>query len=512
MDAETKTADAAADKPNPHASEGLKIIALARQWWRRNMVKAVDQLDAIRRTKEECGMDGRYIFMTAMSAGIAVLGLILSSPAVVIGAMLLSPLMGPIIGAGFALAIWDTKWLRESGRTLFWGVIAAIALSALISWMSPIQTITSEIAGRTRPSLLDLAVALFSGLAGSYAMIKGRHGTIVGVAIAVALMPPLAVVGFGLATVNWTVFGGALMLFITNLVTIAATSAVMARLYGFRTTLSKKRGALQSVIIAGALILLAIPLYYSLGQIAYEARATRAANQVLTAQFDSRARFESIQVDTDSDPVSITAAVFTPDYRRDAASDAEQLLAAQLGRPVAVQIEQFRVPVNSAAAETAELNAARNRQQAEAAQRSVEMLTDKLALVAGVEQDAVIVDRDKRLALVRATPIEGASLAAYRVFETRIGRTAPDWTVELVPPARPLPNVAFDAEGNADENAIAIIAWAGQRVRAPILLSGTADNIETVREALAAAGFTSVRANETRGTGVTAAWVAPDAI
>ena len=84
--------------------------------------------------------------------------------------------------------------------------------------ISPIQTVTEEIAARTQPNLFDLLVALFSALAGSYAVIRGREGTIVGVAIATALMPPLAVVGFGLATLNWTVFGGALGLFIPNLV------------------------------------------------------------------------------------------------------------------------------------------------------------------------------------------------------------------------------------------------------------------------------------------------------
>src|SRR3546814_10449905 len=100
--------------------------------------------------------------MTAMSGGIAILGLLLSSPAVVIGAMLLSPLMGPIMGLGFALAIGDYRWLKESARSLAWGTLMAVALCALIVFLSPIQTVTSEIAARTRPNLFDLLVALFS--------------------------------------------------------------------------------------------------------------------------------------------------------------------------------------------------------------------------------------------------------------------------------------------------------------------------------------------------------------
>ena len=114
--------------------------------------------------------------------------------------------------------------------TLAWGTLMAIVLCALVVFFSPLQEITSEIAARTRPNLFDLGVAVFSALAGAYAMIRGREGTIVGVAIATALMPPLAVVGFGLATANWLVFSGALLLYITNLMAIARIDGSPLRL------------------------------------------------------------------------------------------------------------------------------------------------------------------------------------------------------------------------------------------------------------------------------------------
>ncbi|MCM8557745.1 DUF389 domain-containing protein [Sphingomicrobium sediminis] len=490
--------------------ERVRMLALARQWWRRNIVKPVDQMAAIRRTKEECSLNGRYIFMTSMSAGIAVLGLILSSPAVVIGAMLLSPLMGPIIGAGFALAIWDVKWMRESSKTLFAGVLAAILLSAFITWMSPIQTVTSEIAARTRPNLLDLAVALFSALAGAYAMIKGRAGTIVGVAIAVALMPPLSVVGFGLATWNWSVFGGALMLFITNLVTIAAAAAAMARLYGFRTALSKKRGAIQSVIIVAALAILAVPLTISLSNIAFETRATRAINQALAREFDSRARFETPSIDWEATPLAIRSVVFTPDVEVEAERRAEAALTDSLGRPVDVEIEQFQVAVGEDAAEAA-LSAARSRAQAEATQRQIDMLIEKLALVAGVDEGDVIIDREKRRALVRARPIDGASLRAYRELEDRIAADATGWGVEIAPPARPLPPISIDEEGALDLDAVDLIAWAAKRTGNRITLQGPAEPLEAARAALAIRGVTvGLDADEDRDD-IAASWSAPDA-
>ncbi|MEM6267331.1 MAG: TIGR00341 family protein, partial [Pseudomonadota bacterium] len=230
------------------------------RWWRQEIIGGVDQAEVIEKRRAECALSERYLFMTAMSAGIAVLGLLLSSPAVVIGAMLLSPLMDPIMGLGFALAIGDYNWLKQSTRSLLWGSLLAIGLTAALVYLSPIQTITPEIAARTRPNLFDLFVALFSALAGAYAMIRGREGTIVGVAIATALMPPLAVVGFGLATLNWTVFSGALLLYVTNLLTIALTAWAMARLYGFRTSLSKGQTQAQNFAVIAVFLALAVPL------------------------------------------------------------------------------------------------------------------------------------------------------------------------------------------------------------------------------------------------------------
>ena len=172
---------------------GIKrVLATLRGWWRSDVIGAVDHEDVIEKRRDDCAMSEHYLFMTAMSAGIAVIGLLQSSTAVVIGAMLLSPLMGPIIGLGFAIAISDYQWLKQAGLSLFWGSFLAVLLCAALVFFSPITTITPEIASRTQPNLFDLLVALFSGLAGAYAMIRGRAGAIVGVAIATALMPPLA--------------------------------------------------------------------------------------------------------------------------------------------------------------------------------------------------------------------------------------------------------------------------------------------------------------------------------
>ena len=145
-------------------------------WWRTHAVAEVEHQDVNERVHEDAGWSSRYLFNTAMSAGIAILGLLLSSPAVVIGAMLISPLMGPIIGLGFSLATADAHQIKRAGVALFAGSLFAILFCAALVLISPLQNVTSEIAARTRPNLFDLVVALFSALAGSYATIRGRAG------------------------------------------------------------------------------------------------------------------------------------------------------------------------------------------------------------------------------------------------------------------------------------------------------------------------------------------------
>jgi len=183
-----------------------------------------------RRIDESAALnDLNYWLELLLSAAIATLGLVLDSPAVVIGAMLLSPLMGPIIAAGLALAAADLYLGIKSSLNLAASVCAAIGLSALIVWLIPFQAPTNEILARTHPNLLDLGVALFSGLAGSLIVCRGGHGggvtALPGVAIAVALMPPLCTVGFGVGSgFNWTIISGAGLLFLTNLAAIAAAA------------------------------------------------------------------------------------------------------------------------------------------------------------------------------------------------------------------------------------------------------------------------------------------------
>jgi len=178
-----------------------------------------------------------YWLQVLFAAGIATLGLVLNSPAVIIGAMLISPLMGSILASGLGLAVGDLVLVARATVNLILSCALAIALALLLVFCLPFKEITSEILARTQPNLLDLLVALFSGAVGSVAICqvsKGVATSLPGVAIAVALMPPLCVVGYGLgiqlsvANSNGLqiALGGGL-LFFTNLVAIIFTAMVV---------------------------------------------------------------------------------------------------------------------------------------------------------------------------------------------------------------------------------------------------------------------------------------------
>lgn len=477
-----------------------RVLATFRGWWRDDVIGAVDHADVIAKRRDDCAMSEHYLFMTAMSAGIAVIGLLQSSTAVVIGAMLLSPLMGPIIGLGFAIAISDYQWLKQAGLSLLWGTLMAVALCALLVFFSPITTITPEIAARTQPNLFDLLIALFSGLAGAYATIRGRAGAIVGVAIATALMPPLAVVGFGLATLNWPVFSGALLLYVTNLVTIALTAWAIAKLYGFRGSLSARQSQAQNTVIILVFFALALPLGLSLRTIAWEANAQRIVRDTITREFEETGQLDNLEIAFGEEQIGVSATMFSSKVHIEAQGNIEQSLSERLERPVSVTLRQVQTGSGAGDAEAAQLAAARA-QEEQVAQGRAQDLAQRLALVAGVPDEDVTIDRTRRRAMVRAQRLDGASLAAYKALEARIADTEPEWTIELLPPLSDLPSaIAFEdievGEGTANRRAptsegsaaLGVIEWAASRFDVAMRLVGPEADAQIAQEMLAARG------------------------
>ena len=440
------------------------------RWWQSHVVGSVDQEQVVARIFDESGWSPRYAFMTMMSAGIAILGLLLSSPAVVIGAMLISPLMNPILGLGFSLALFDFTEMRRALLALVIGAGAALLFSALIVLFSPLKAATPEILSRTRPNLFDLLVALFAALAGTFAIIRGRGETIVGVAIATALMPPIAVVGYGLATWNVPVLEGALALFVTNFVTIALSATIMARYYGFGHSLSSHQSWAQTIMLVIVFVVMAIPLAISLRRIAGEALTVAEVRSFLSGRFGDQSRLTQLDVDFERKPMVVRAVVIAPRDRAIAKPILAAELAKELGRPATLRIDEVLL---SPGAETidrqrVELKLAESAQAAVAEDDTTAKL---VALAAGVAPDAVTIDQDRHRAIVQATVLPGASLATYFALEHRVASATAGWDITIVPPVMPLPTIAFpdgvDALDDAGRQAVRLSAWAARRWNAP---------------------------------------------
>ncbi len=210
-----------------------------RNWFARSLGVRPERKEEIyiELSKSASLIDASYWLQILFASGIATIGLVLGSPAVIIGAMLISPLMGPILSGGLALAAGDVVLGLRSITSLMISSIVAVAFSVLLVGLLPFKEMTPEIAARTQPNTLDLVVALFSGAIGSIATckeVKGVVTSIPGVAIAVALMPPLCVVGYGLGVAfslnvsqGMTVARGGGLLFLTNLVAITFSAMLV---------------------------------------------------------------------------------------------------------------------------------------------------------------------------------------------------------------------------------------------------------------------------------------------
>ncbi len=164
------------------------------------------------------------------------MGLNVNSAAVIIGAMLISPLMGPIVGVGAGLGVMDLELVKRGLKNLSFAALASVATSTIYFFLSPLDEAHSEILARTSPTMWDVLIALAGGFAGIIATSSKERGNVVpGVAIATALMPPLCTAGYGLAHLNWPFFFGALFLFIINSVFISMATLFTVRWLRFPT-------------------------------------------------------------------------------------------------------------------------------------------------------------------------------------------------------------------------------------------------------------------------------------
>lgn len=442
-----------------------RLYRYSKKWWLR-MVKTVDH----QAVQTQVGEDGTptysYAFMVAISAGIAIIGLLLNSPAVIIGAMLVSPLMGPIVLSGVALSTLNVASARKSAAGLALGIVLALAMSMLIVYASPITDATPEILARTRPNLFDLLVAILSGLAGGYAVIRGRGGAIVGVAIATALMPPLTVVGYGVATTQWAIARGASLLFVTNMLAIGLSVAFVASWYGFGQRGLRRELAWQSALTLLILLPLGFPLALSLQSIAQETYTGRAARQVLVEMLkgkESDSRIVQLQpvFAKGAEPV-IDVVMLTQAVQKDLAENAGRSLSALLGKSVHYHIDQ--IVVSDVRQSATPASAIANPIQAAVAPLPQAHFADLFRKSFPLETDFIDVDENARS--IRLAPKPGPAadiLSLYRLEQAMTARF-PGWKITLIPPAQALPKLHYErgetALAGAETEKFHAIVWA----------------------------------------------------
>ena len=264
-------------------------------------------VDAI---KADIPFKGATAWILICSIMVASVGLNANSTAVVIGAMLISPLMGPILGVGLSIAINDIDTLRKSLINLAVMIVLSLLTAFLFFWLFPLSEDTSELLGRTRPDIRDVLIAFFGGLA--LIIARTKKGTIAsvifGVAIATALMPPLCTAGYGLAKGNWSYFGGAMYLFSINTVFIALATFLVLKLLRFpmlRYANSAKRRRIAK--FAGLLAVIAmIPAGWTFYNVWGESKLQNDYKQFITNEVESNESLWLQREKLDSDNNKIT--------------------------------------------------------------------------------------------------------------------------------------------------------------------------------------------------------------
>lgn len=324
-----------------------------------------ERAEVYRAVRRGARPDVDFFLMIGLSAMIAALGLLLNSPAVIIGAMLVAPLMSAIVGLGLGVVQGDLRLLRLAVGATVRGMLLAIAVGALVGLVGKLTGLfvsgvspNAEILARTNPSLVDLGIALASGAAGAYAMCRRNvSASLPGVAIAAALVPPLAVVGIGLALADERVAGGSLLLFFTNLIAISAAGGLVFLWLGFRPELEKQSRArvFTGGVVGVGLLLLAVtvPLGVLTADSLREASFRRTLQKTLDEEVAAMGQVELVDweiSDPDSeegptsDDATLRLKVQVQTSRRVSYTEVTELqtrVAVRLQRPVALVLRVF---------------------------------------------------------------------------------------------------------------------------------------------------------------------------
>ena len=295
--------------------------------------------------------DFDFFLLVVLSSIIATSGLLTNSPAVIIGAMLVAPLMSPILGLGLASLTGDATFFRNAGIALVRGAAVSIAIATILTFFNRLlpflsfQELPSEVLARIRPTPIDLTIALAGGMAAAFALaMPSISAALPGVAIATALMPPLCTVGVGIAMGRWDVAGGAFLLFITNAVTIAFAAMLVFSAVGFSVKREEGRIVPRALVVTATFTaILLIPLTWLSVQFFREASDNRIVNEVVTeevARFDAELANLTITNLDDTLHIELTVRTSEPLSYEDV-NRMQQDIAVRLQKPVSVVVNQI---------------------------------------------------------------------------------------------------------------------------------------------------------------------------
>jgi len=314
-------------------------------------ISRIDHNGVIKELTGRADLSSGYLLMITFSCLVALLGLLVNSVAVVIGAMLISPLMGPIFTAGLSFSMGDLRLARKVLKVIVVSIILSVLVAAFFTFISPLKEPTQEIISRTRPNIYDLLIAAFAGAAGAYALCTRVNYLFVttGVAVATAVIPPLSVVGYGIGTGQTAIALGGFFLFFTNLVAIIISSVIVFHIFRFRPSMVEEarypvRRRVQ--ILAAVLVLISIPLVYTLVTEIRKVNLHNRIGQALKSHLDKKdhSRMTGFTFKQGSDALTVAAYVNTVSYyNASTAKRIENDLKAAMKRPVQLDLEQVKV-------------------------------------------------------------------------------------------------------------------------------------------------------------------------
>ncbi|MGB5965903.1 MAG: TIGR00341 family protein [Sulfurimonadaceae bacterium] len=246
--------------------------------------------------RESSRVSSVFIILMVLSTLLTTTGLFQNSTPVIIGAMILAPLMAPIVSFSMGVVRGEKELLKESTTTLMVGIVTALAFSCLYTYLMPLNLLTEEMRGRLNPNILDLMVAILSGVAGAYAQAKSEIAkSLAGVAIAVALVPPLSVTGIGIGWWDMAIVYGSFLLFMTNLAGMTLAAALTFLILGYAPVKRATKGIVWTSMF---LLIVTIPLFVSFFKVIEQNKISKQLKSVEHLTLNGReATIRTISVD-----------------------------------------------------------------------------------------------------------------------------------------------------------------------------------------------------------------------